>query len=96
MERGRQYEIVELRKLIKECKLSCTECGKLYDETKRQGGIEVHHKNKDTKDNVLTNLEVLCAVCHQTRHPREALSDEVKRKISESQKARHRKKDCNE
>ena len=90
IERGRQYEIKELRQLIKECKLSCTACGKLYDETKRQGGIEVHHRNKNIKDNALTNLEVVCKACHMLRHPRGTTSDEVKQKISESQKARHK------
>jgi hypothetical protein len=39
----------------------CSRCG----STK---SIVVHHKNKQHKDNALTNLEILCNSCHISHH----------------------------
>lgn len=45
-------------------KLSCKRCG--YDEF--DCGIDIHHINKDSKDNSKENLISLCAPCHRGLH----------------------------
>lgn len=42
----------------------CERCG--YD--KHEAGIVVHHKDHNRQNNDITNLEVLCAICHAIEH----------------------------
>ena len=42
----------------------CSICG--YDEYKE--GLEVHHLDKDRRNNDLDNLKVVCAICHRLLH----------------------------
>lgn len=42
----------------------CSRCG--YSRDVRV--LEVHHKDKDRTNNVLSNLEVLCPTCHVEHH----------------------------
>ena len=91
------YAIKEMRQTKNEDKLPCERCGQPYDETKRGGGIDVHHLDHDRTNNELSNLVILCRKCHmQEHHGSKTLTDEHKAKISESQRARHaRKRDDN-
>jgi len=41
--------------------LSCQECG-----SKRK--IQIHHKDKNRSNNNLSNLRVLCSICHANLH----------------------------
>ncbi len=41
----------------------CERCG--YNKTKI---LEVHHKNRDRKNNNFENLEILCPNCHSEEH----------------------------
>lgn len=42
----------------------CERCG--YD--KHEAGIVVHHKDRNRENNDISNLEVLCAICHNIEH----------------------------
>jgi len=42
--------------------VECIEC-------KSKDGIEIHHKNKNRKDNRIENLEYRCKKCHKKEHP---------------------------
>lgn len=42
----------------------CNRCG--YD--KHEQVLEVHHKDRNRKNNKISNLEVLCANCHVEEH----------------------------
>jgi hypothetical protein len=42
----------------------CERCG--YD--KHEAGIIVHHKDRNRDNNDISNLEVLCAICHAIEH----------------------------
>lgn len=44
--------------------IKCCRCG--YN--KIVGILEVHHKNRNRKDNHLNNLELLCPNCHKEEH----------------------------
>ena len=43
---------------------SCEKCG--YDEYIEV--LEVHHKDKNRKNNDISNLEILCPTCHKIEH----------------------------
>lgn len=62
----------------------CMLCGK---EDERERFIQVHHKDKDRSNNVLENLEVLCAKCHKSKHPQH-ISDYQKQRASETHKGK--------
>jgi len=42
----------------------CQRCG--YDEVPEV--LELHHRDRDRKNNELTNLELLCPTCHSVEH----------------------------
>ena len=62
----------------------CMNCGKI-DE--REKYIHVHHRDHDRSNNHIENLEVLCAKCHKTKHPRKA-TDYQKQRASETNKGK--------
>ena len=63
-------------------------CVKCYSVEK----IEIHHKNEDIFDNSEKNLQILCSKCHRIVHHKwKIVSEETKRKISETQKKRMQK-----
>lgn len=45
----------------------CERCG--YD--KHEAGIIVHHRDRNRDNNDISNLEVLCAICHAIEHHNE-------------------------
>lgn len=55
---------VEYRHLFTGAELRCTRCG--YDEF--QCGVEIHHIDKNRKNNAKENLIPLCACCHRGLH----------------------------
>ena len=50
------------RKAYEEYGKKCSICGQI------EGQIDVHHKDKNRKNNKLENLNVLCASCHRRLH----------------------------
>ena len=42
---------------------TCSECG--LDMNRKRNGLHVHHIDRDKQNNDLSNLEVLCALCHR-------------------------------
>ncbi|MBX3042536.1 MAG: HNH endonuclease [Candidatus Kapabacteria bacterium] len=44
----------------------CEQCNGNFGQNKQN--LHVHHKNGVVSDNSLSNLEVLCKTCHQSRH----------------------------
>lgn len=59
----RSYRSIKLES-VKE--LVCEQCG--FDNVL---ALEVHHKDKNRKNNKLENLELLCCNCHSIRHKSE-------------------------
>lgn len=51
-------------KAYREYEIKCNRCG--YDEHPEI--LEVHHKDKNRKNNDIKNLEVLCPNCHKIEH----------------------------
>ena len=47
--------------IFKKFNNQCSICGKTE-------GLHIHHKNKDATDNRISNLIVLCGVCHKKIH----------------------------
>ena len=45
---------------------TCEECGEYFPNGR---GLHVHHRNTIKSDNRPSNLQVLCADCHQKKHP---------------------------
>ena len=92
-----RYELNEMRKLKNEQKLPCDRCNRPYDETKRGGYMDIHHIDGNPQNNYLANLRILCKSCHAIIHKAGIpLSLEHKQKISDSQKARHKRKNHGE
>ena len=50
-------------RLIKESGSVCERCG--YNKVEI---LQVHHKNRNNKDNELNNLELICPNCHYEEH----------------------------
>jgi len=50
---------------------TCVECGinEIEHLRKFKRGLEVHHKDKNKRNNGLRNLETLCMSCHSKKHP---------------------------
>jgi len=50
---------------------TCVECGivEIKHLRKYKRGLEVHHKDKNKRNNRLSNLETLCMSCHSKKHP---------------------------
>lgn len=48
---------------LKESEMKCERCG--FDDPR---ALQVHHKDKNRKNNRLENLELLCANCHLIEH----------------------------
>ena len=57
-----------ISKTLRSNKLKCNRCGKTYDINDKSK-LHVHHKNGKKNDCRRSNLEVLCASCHQKEHP---------------------------
>lgn len=49
---------------FKNKEIKCERCG--YDECEL--ALDVHHKDKDRKNNKINNLEILCCNCHAIEH----------------------------
>ena len=62
--KGNRKNYLEIAKASFEWK--CRLCGKI--ETSPNFDLIVHHKDKNNKNNQLTNLEVLCQACHAQTH----------------------------
>ena len=60
------YNIKKLRHF------TCERCGKTFvdQEGNYTSGLEVHHKDKNKRNNLPSNLEVLCEKCHDKQHPK--------------------------
>ncbi len=58
-------------------KIKCSKCG--YNKYK--GSLHIHHKNGNSKNNDLDNLEVLCSNCHFEFHHENPIRYKGKRKI---------------
>lgn len=68
---GFKTGITTYRKLVKlDC---CNRCG--YTEEPRI--LQVHHKDRDRKNNKIENLEVLCPNCHRLHHLQVRLSIQI-------------------
>jgi hypothetical protein len=78
-----------LKKMLKEsgrCLTKCERCGKTEKQIRNFHKMDadsvkmtVHHKDENPANNDLTNLEVLCHVCHKYRHTKEGrLADKVR------------------
>lgn len=52
-----------VEKARKHLEQKCNRCG--YDEFPV---LEVHHKDRNRKNNALSNLEMLCPTCHEVEH----------------------------
>lgn len=52
----------EFKKISKSLKTFCFECNS-------KSLLQVHHKDKDTTNNDLSNLVCLCYYCHSKYHP---------------------------
>lgn len=62
----------------------CEECGvNLQANTSL---TDVHHKDRDKRNNKYDNLECLCKLCHAKRHPHYKISDERRWKIEMARK----------
>lgn len=79
--------------LLKECSNSCTMCG--FNETRQDGTIilQIDHIDGDNKNNVRSNLRVLCPNCHAVHshkfmHIGQPHGEETKKLISETNKCR--------
>ena len=59
----------------------CAECGNIWK-------LEVHHKDKNTRNNAVENLEILCTLCH--KHLRHKVSEKTRKKMSKAQKLRYK------
>ena len=59
------YNIKKLRNF------TCERCGKTFvdEEGNYTSGLEVHHKDRNKRNNLPSNLEVLCEKCHDKHHP---------------------------
>jgi len=69
---GRQYErpsasiLIRIRQhLIKQRGFACEHCGCQPEE---QTGLHMHHVDEDPFNNEQSNLELLCAACHNAIH----------------------------
>lgn len=58
---GRRYR----KRAIANFGEACARCGSVES-------IEVHHKDRDRKNNTPSNLEVLCRKCHRSEHRRDS------------------------
>ncbi len=58
---------------------TCSSCGIYMIDMKK--GLHTHHRNGNKFDNRETNLEVICAKCHQKYHPNMHIDSEVERFI---------------
>ena len=67
------------RKLREEYSWTCSKCK--VDMSNMKAGLHVHHKNGVKNDNDRSNLQVLCALCHQG-------IDEFHKKMHVSEKQR--------
>jgi hypothetical protein len=68
-------------------KLICEKCNSIKN-------IQIHHKNKNHFDNRLSNLQALCAKCHQGWHNKNDPAFEIRKKHqSETMKKRYAKKE---
>lgn len=59
---GRAYR----NKALHQKKIKCEECGRKKFTSLRQ--LHVHHKDKNIKNNNITNLQLLCSKCHTHHH----------------------------
>lgn len=63
-QKGNRKCYLELAKRFKDWK--CEKCGKT--ETNKDFDLIVHHKDRNNKNNQLSNLMILCQGCHATLH----------------------------
>jgi len=63
---------------------TCEECGvNLQANTSL---TDVHHKDRDKRNNKYDNLECLCKLCHAKTHPHYKISDKIRWKIELARK----------
>ena len=61
-DKARTFRIIKLR-LMKERGKNCERCNFNKYEI-----LQVHHKNRNKKDNRAENLEIICPNCHYEEH----------------------------
>jgi hypothetical protein len=60
-------------------KWTCESCR--VDFSQNRGLLQTHHIDTDKRNNAFSNLEALCALCHQKHHPDMHVSFETRRQI---------------
>lgn len=63
----------------------CRGCGKLSFETK-ESKLLIDHKDNDSSNNILSNLQLLCRSCNYFKNPKEDLSEIEERELSPEMK----------